>query len=454
MSSDQKRGFLGLILLLLLFCSMTGGGITGECKNFVVDTEITYQTIEGFGASIAWYENWVTAHPNKRELYDLIFKELGLDILRLQNWYGKQSNVGAYSSEIVREATRSLERPVQILISSWSPPASLKSNNNVEGGGTLKKENGQYVYEKFAEYWHDSLMAYEKAGIIPEYISIQNEPDYKAEWNSCLFSPEETEETAGYDRALAAVYHKLQEMGSPPKIVGPETIGIGYETVKKYSEKMDMDQIYAGAHHLYHGGEDTNPTTYIFNMRETRELFSDKPIFQTEFERGDGFTNAWIIHNSLVEENINAYLYWDLIWVDRGLVTVESPWQRSSWKTEKGFFKTEMYYALQHYARFTDPGYKRVEVVGDSNRLKVSAFISPDGDRLVVVALNTYLMEEKLKLDFLGFKAQDSRVYRTCFMRKNGEEFADLGALEESNPLILPGRSMATVVLNRFSEGK
>ncbi len=449
--SNKRSLFRSLILVLMLFWCLAVNGVSeaNEYKEFTINIEETYQTIEGFGASIAWYENWVTAHPNKKELYNVLFKELGLDILRLQNWYGKQPETGAHTTEIVKEAERSLGRPIKILISSWSPPASLKSNNDVEHGGTLKKENGQYLYQEFANYWYDSLMAYAKVGIVPEYISIQNEPDYKAEWNSCLFGPEETKEVAGYDKALAAVYNKLQEMDNPPKIIGPETIGIGYDAVEKYSQKMNMDYIYALAHHLYHGGDYTNPTTFSYKMRKIRVMFPEKLIFQTEFERGDGFQTAWVIHNALVEESVNAYLYWDLVWVDRGLVKIENPWRTSNWETKKGFNKNNMYYAVQHYAKFTEPGYKRVEAKGDSNRLKVSAFISPDGKQLVIVALNTLFIEEKLKLNLLDYQADESQIYRTAFMGIDGERFTKIGSLEEGQTIALPGLSMVTVVLKR-----
>ncbi|HHX17476.1 MAG TPA: hypothetical protein GX727_01295, partial [Clostridium sp.] len=40
-----------------------------------IDTSIKHQTMEGFGASIAYYQNWLIDHPNKAEIYDAIFNE-------------------------------------------------------------------------------------------------------------------------------------------------------------------------------------------------------------------------------------------------------------------------------------------------------------------------------------------------------------------------------------------
>jgi len=47
----------------------------------------THQTMEGFGASIAWYENILANHPFRDSICYYIFNNLGLDILRLRNVY-------------------------------------------------------------------------------------------------------------------------------------------------------------------------------------------------------------------------------------------------------------------------------------------------------------------------------------------------------------------------------
>ena len=49
-----------------------------------------HQTLEGFGASLAWHLDKVTRNPPPG-IYDLIFPELGLDILRFRNRYQQSS---------------------------------------------------------------------------------------------------------------------------------------------------------------------------------------------------------------------------------------------------------------------------------------------------------------------------------------------------------------------------
>ncbi len=208
----------------------------------------------GFGAAVAWYNNWLTSHPNEDLIYYQIFDDLGLDILRLRNSYrGNPAGFAADDAEIVGNMYTYTTTEPKILLSSWSPSASLKSNNNVNSG-TLKKVDGQYVYGDFARWWVESLDAYYDAGIIPDYISIQNEPSYDASWESCYFDPTENTTWPGYNRALDSVYTALQQMAFIPQILAAEVHGIGYNTFQNYTNQFNHAYADGYAYHLYHGG--------------------------------------------------------------------------------------------------------------------------------------------------------------------------------------------------------
>jgi hypothetical protein len=143
----------------------------------IVDVNTVYQQLEGFGASGAWYENWLTAHPLKNEIYDCLFGQLGLDIYRIRNTYDISSSNMTESAKIVHAAEVSLGHPIKVMISSWSPPAYLKSNASMAGGTLAKDASDGYMYDEFARWWADSLDEYSIHGINADYINIQNEPD-------------------------------------------------------------------------------------------------------------------------------------------------------------------------------------------------------------------------------------------------------------------------------------
>lgn len=414
--------------------------------NASVDISTTYQTLEGFGAACAWYQNWLTAHPNKNEVINLLFNDLGVDIYRFRNQYDRDTGF-ADDIEIISMAEAAVGHPIKLMLSSWTPPADLKQNG-VLNGGTLIKENGQFAYDRFADYWYNSLAQLAKNGVYPDYISIQNEPDYEnTGWETCIFRPVESSSYPEYGKALDAVYQRLQGLSRVPKILGPETAGIGSNLVQEYARNMNLNQIYGVAHHLYNGGDPNNPDSFVSAMQGIVSAFPDKPLFQTEYDQGTPFTTALLMHHSLVEEGVNAYFFWDLIWdtSQRPFIHLEEPWNQGSWSSDKGYIITEFYHVFKHYSRFTDPGYKRVMADCSANDIKISAFVSPDSTVLTVILINQGNSTTDVALDLNGYMVDRSDVYRT--IPNGSEKFASLGSLGAGNTVSLPGQSIATVVL-------
>jgi len=440
------RSKLSLLLILTLVMTCLLNVQSGAANyNVSVDINTKYQTLEGFGAAIAWYNNWVTGHPNKNELYNVLFYDLGLDILRLRNQYRNNNNFAYDDAEIVKMA-KILNPNLKVFLASWSPPENLK-RDGVMNGGTLKKENGSFVYDKFADYWYNSLIAYKEKGIVPDYISIQNEPDYEDQnWETCIFKPTEDQNYPSYGKALDAVYNKIKSLPDMPKILAPEAAGIGFNTVQNYTNNMDLSKVYGIAHHLYNGGDGSNPDSFNSIFKTLAETYPDKPLFQTEYDYGTPFTTAQLIYNSLVIEGVSAYFYWDLIWENsqRPLVFIENPFTPNSWTTQKGYILSDFYYTIQQYAKFTDPGFKRVEANCNSNDVKVTAFVSPDESKLTMIFINTASAQNTVSLDLNGFSFNKSVIYRT--LENGNEKFAPAGSLT-GNTVTLAARSIVTVAL-------
>ena len=95
---------------------------------------MTHQTLVGFGAATA-YQSYLLAGRTD-DIFQVLFVDSGLDILRLGNWYqnqGQTDTTTAFSDndavQIVQKATAARGgTPPKILMSSWTPPAYLKSN--------------------------------------------------------------------------------------------------------------------------------------------------------------------------------------------------------------------------------------------------------------------------------------------------------------------------------------
>jgi len=421
---------------------------TFQNKQGQVDTSARYQVLEGFGAANVWSGMTLVNHPQKSTLYNILFGQLGLDILRLRNTYQIDNGYIDRSADIVAGAESSLGHPIKVMISSWSPPASLKSNNSTVSG-TLKKDlSGNYMYTQFAQWWADSLTEYGNHGIPVEYASMQNEPDWQANWDTCRFYPTESSSYAGYKQAFQAFYTKLNTMPNRPKILAPEGAGMtgsaGY--IAEFND-IDKSNIYGWAHHLYNWGDlgnVDNPDGYIPVMADFAADYNDKPRMQTEFSRGDlnalTFTDAMnlaiLMHNALTYEQASAYLYWELTWgAPKGLVSI----------TSTTYTINPVYYAFKHYSAFTDPNWQRIEASTDSDVLRISAYISPNNRKMSIVIINTAEFDVTLNLPISGFDVESGSIYRTS----RTENCIRVGAFDVNTPLTLPARSITTVALTK-----
>jgi O-glycosyl hydrolase len=418
-----------------------------------VNSSALYQTIEGLGGAVCFYNGWFTAHPYKQEIFDYAFSGLNLSMLRVGNWWRGTNGQDNATYEIVAAANQRLGRPVPILMSSWSPPAYLKSNGEVANGGTLIQINGAYDYAGFADYWYDSLQDYIARGVIPTWIGIQNEPDWTADYDSCRFDPSEGQ-YASFALAQDAVYNMLQSMTSPPKLLGPECVGLygNAAGLRNYMAQMNANTFYGIAHHLYGGSTDGTPDGYnsafttILNSSNT--LFPGKPRFMTEFGDIKGLIPcANLIHNSLVVEQVSGYNHWCLMWPgDIGLVEIENPWGSGSWTNPKGYWLNQSYWSMKHYSYYIQPGFRRVNAVSGNSDVLVSSYLSPDSKRLVTVLINRNATNAVyVTLNSGSFTYDSSNVYQTA-----GEDhFKSLGPVVGSR-LLLPASSLTTVVLDHY----
>ncbi|MCE5186411.1 MAG: carbohydrate binding domain-containing protein [Planctomycetaceae bacterium] len=409
-----------------------------------VDPGIRHQTIEGIGAAGGWYGGWLTAHPQKAALYNLLFHDLGLDIYRIRNTYGIDTNNMSTDDEIITQAQAALGRPLKVMISSWSPQASLKSNGSTVAGTLAKNVSGQYRYADFAQWWLDSLNAYAALGITAEYINMQNEADYLATWDSCKFTPAETADYAGYNLAFAALADLAGSMPGAPKLLAPETVGFG--SSKAYINALiDKTPLYAYAHHLYGDGSGANPDGYILGMTNYAAAYNDKPRMQTEYSSDnayftDAINLALLMHNSLVYESAAAYVYWDLFWeTPGGLISLEWPWN-----PDAGYSIRPVYYAFKHYSAFIDADWQRAAASTVSPQLRTSAYISPDNRKLSVIFVNPGYSEVQTTVSFSNVSILGGQLYRTS----ETENCVLVGSFSPAASLVAPARSIITLSLD------
>jgi O-glycosyl hydrolase len=487
----KQRGLIARWLLLLPPLLVAAGcGPSGEGDlppdptvapfnvNLTVDPGTHYQTMVGFGAAVAFDVGLLSNQANRAEIYNALYVDGGFQLLRIANWYqnsqagdpnhtGRASNpndMGDFNStaSVVADIRAALGHDPVIVMSSWSPPPSMKSVDKYLGG-TLGQSNGAYRYADFGQWWRASLDAYAAAGVVPTYVSIQNEPDFVPTgtgndvWSSCLIdATEDLTKHAGYGQALDAVSNAIADLPSKPTLIGPEVSGIGSSTIENYLRALDSEghlgQLGGVAHHLYNGGSSSAPTSFNGGMSTLATAAGSLPLFQTEFgpNPADMFNTAWLINNAVTTEGVTAYFYWDLIWGEsasstnpQGLVSIETV-PRAQWLTPKGYKINDSYYALRHFAKWIDIGWQRIAATPASLVINASAFASPDGQSVTLVLLNIDSAEHTVTLDPGSFTFGTSAVYRTS---GTDERTALLGPLPAGGVIDMPARSLATVTL-------
>ncbi|HEY6476511.1 MAG TPA: hypothetical protein VI456_07995, partial [Polyangia bacterium] len=299
-----------------------------------VDPTTAHQTMVGFGAAVAYFAGSAMANPMSAQLFQTLFGDLGIQILRVGNWYDNNGDNNAsfkQTAAFVKAVHQAGYAPM-LLMSSWNPPfsawtsidgstsyPSLKTNNMNDAGGTLPKSaGGGYDYPNFGAWWAQSLAAFQTAtgGIVPDVISIQNEPDFTTtQEGTCLFDPME-DANAGYGQALDAVKTAIAgTAGLPlPKLAGPENDSLNKNEVPNYltgiASSGYIDDLDIVAHHLY-GGTDAAPNMYDSYMTGVATAAAGKPIWQTEYAPNaqSAFFTAWLIQNAVTVEGVSAYLY-------------------------------------------------------------------------------------------------------------------------------------------------
>jgi glucuronoarabinoxylan endo-1,4-beta-xylanase len=460
------------LLLSTVLAACACGGIAEAPTNVsvAVDTTVSHQTLLGFGAATAYQAQLLSSRTD--DIYQVLFVDSGLDILRIGNWHQNQSATNttpatpfadAATVQIVQKAAAARGgTPPTLLMSSWSPPAYLKSNGMTRppwGGGssganpvgTLVERDGAYAYSEYADWWVRSLQAYAAQGVVPDYISIQNEPDYfNRAWETCLFGAREGSSmlgisVAGYGQALDAVHNAIRasDLSSRPVIVGPETTGFGDNIVQDYLANLNPAQLGAIAHHMYGSTEDNpNPDTFNASMRSVggTAATAGLPTFMTEYSPNSPtmFDTAWLMNNALTVENASAYVYWELIWSPMpptGLVTIASSAPSSPYTIN------DTYYALKHFARWTDPGWVRVDARSSVSAVRASAFVSPDASSLTLVLLNVSPTDRFVAVSPGIFPFRSLAIYRSS----GAGERTTIVPPEGDGSVFLPSRSIATL---------
>lgn len=456
----RRYAAMAMTVLLLVQCqSCRNNGqddpeINPVISKMIIDPSVTYQEMIGFGGSLTWYADRIITSPQKTQICQLLFEDLGTDIIRFKNNYYPMGYPAVKSTDVMENTSiknlytitndlstiaRQYNPGMQFMVSSWTPPSALKSNDNLREG-TLKKENGVFMYEAFADYWNDVL---DNLPFNPDYISIQNEPGWiTPDWETCEWRPTETTDFPGFVNAFDAVWNKIGSRANPPKMLGPEAENIGHSpklggnTFGLFSTPLkDKPHLAAYAYHTYNYSASTLIAQTKADLNMIRDSYGNKPCIMTEYSNFTWLNTAWFIIQNLNEANASGYLYWLMAWSDTNSDSMIRLTSSGSYTL------TPFYYVMKHFSREIDRGYVRVNVL--SPFIPASAFIDPSGKKITVVAVNPTDEAANYNFEVTGRSVKSIRAAQTDAV----SNYKDIAPVTSDHYLILKPKSVTTVVL-------
>jgi glucuronoarabinoxylan endo-1,4-beta-xylanase len=365
-----------------------------------IDKNQTYQKVTGFGGFVCspqfGYNHMTTDEIKKMWGAN---SEAGYNIMRL--YIPAESN---WSSTLATAKLAKNELGLIIFASPWSMPAQWKTNNNdaavftdangVEQIGHLKVEN----YEDYALYLNRFVTYLRDNGVELDYISIQNEPDEKATYSGCIWSPQEIADfVKNYGHLINC------------KVIAPESVGYSDSYANAFLNTDVMKNFEVYGVHQYGGIQSKYKQFQTYNkeiwMTEYLINWNSGGVTRDFDWNIDAFSFAKSVNDAMLG-NVNAWIHYA---AKRyyGLMGDGTNGIPASAITKRG-------YILSQYAKYTT-GTTRIESKWDdaAAQLNGSSYINDAGDKIILTIINPSKSTYNLTVDLPFYTTSAAKIITT-----------------------------------------
>jgi glucuronoarabinoxylan endo-1,4-beta-xylanase len=378
--------------------------------DITVNATATKQTIKGFGGMN--HPVWISdlTESQRSTAFGNGEGQIGMSILRMH----VDENSSNWSREVAT-AQRAIALGATVFASPWNPPGSM--TEVVNGKKRLK-------YDQYGAYTShlNSFISYMKQNGVDLYaVSIQNEPDYAYDWT-------------WWTATEIVNYLKQNASSLQTRVIAPES----FQYIKSMSDPILNDpQALAnldilGAH-LYGTALSNFPYPLFKQKGQDKELWMTE-VYTDSNNDADLWPTAldvaYNIHNSMVEAEFNAYVWW---YIRRSYGMIKENGQVS----KRG-------YCMAQFAKFIRPGYVRVDATKNpTTDVYVSAY--KNDQNMVVVVVNRSAASKNLSLSINGATVWTLTKYTTSGS-KNVKNDGTVDSSNGSFSLSFDAQSVTTFV--------
>ena len=311
------------------------------------------QRIDGFGGGVVFLDAGLD--PVTAANMDTLFKtnnssQLGLTLLRVR------IDPGTNWANALSDAQKAVARGARVMATPWTPPAIMKTNNNIVGGALATNQ-----YANYASYLNNFAGYMKSNGVQLAAISIQNEADFLATYESCLWN---SSQFLSFFRTNAVAITNAPVM-MPESFHYDQTLSDA-----TLNDPVAVTNVSLVAGHLYGATIADYPNAHN----------KEKPTWMTEYLVNDQTIDAAIatgqqIYDCLNTGNMSAYIWWKALGDANGLVNASGVPQK------RGF-------VMSQWSRFVRPNYYRIGVINNTNT-SISAYKDTNSPNFAIVAINT-----------------------------------------------------------------
>jgi glucosylceramidase len=299
-----------------------------------------------------------------------------------------------YRIPLIKQAIAAAGGRLRLYVSPWSPPAWMKDNNSVIGGGKLKPEFDQ----SWANFYIKFIRTYEAKGIPVWGLTVQNEPMATQKWESCMYTAEE--ERDFIKNYLGPALQKAG-MGNKKLIAWDHNRDLLYQRASTILEDPGAARYVWGiGFHWYETW--TGSPMQFDNVKLVYRAFPATNLIFTEGCR-ENFSfdslQSWSLGERYGYSMINDFNSGAVAWTDWNIVLDEHGGPNHAGNfcfapvhadTRNGqLIYTNAFYYIGHFSKFVRPGARRIAISTNRPALQTTGFLNKDGGIVVIVMNST-----------------------------------------------------------------